>query len=166
MGVSSFQEWLAKQQKQLPSEEVRAQKKEEWLDAIESLYSQLYSWLRQDDPQEVVKTWRGSDTIEEEELGIYSVPLLHFVLNHRMVTAKPVARNVIGPARSGGPTGPIQPIRGEGRIDLKGSGRTLHLYRVRDIENNQRWIIVDQDQLTFKDLDKAAFEDALQRLFS
>ncbi|MCI0378673.1 MAG: hypothetical protein L0215_13785 [Gemmataceae bacterium] len=166
MAASSFKEWLAEQHKKLPSEQDQQQKKEEWLNALESLYVQLHAWLRQDDPQEIVKTWTSSETIEEEDLGVYSAPLLHFVLNHRMVTAKPVARNVIGPARGGGPAGPIHPVRGEGLVDLQGSARTVHLYRVRDVENKHRWVIVDQDQLTFKDLDKATFEDALQRLFS
>ncbi len=41
--------------------------------------------------------------------------------------------------------------------------RKWHLYRVRGTENQHRWVIVAQDQLTFKDLDKATFEDALQR---
>ncbi len=166
MGALSFKEWLADQQKKQPSNEEREQKKKEWLHALESLYGQLRTWLSQDDPQEVVKTWMGSESIEEEELGVYSAPSLKFVLHHRMVTAKPVARNVIGPARSGVLTEPIAPVRGEGRVDLTDGLRTFHLYRVRDVENKPRWVIVNQDQLTFKDLTKVAFEDALQSLFS
>ncbi len=44
-----------------------------------------------------MKIWRGSEAIEEEELGFYQAPSLRFVLHHHLVAAKPVARNVIGP---------------------------------------------------------------------
>jgi len=166
MATSSFKDWLAEQHKKQPSEAERARKLDEWLNALESLYGQLYAWLREDDHEEVVKTWRDSEAIEEEELGIYSAPSLRFVLRGKTVIAKPVARNVIGPGRSGGPIGPIHPVRGEGRVDLKGSDGLFHLYRVRDVENKLHWVIMDQDQLTYKELDKAAFQDALRRLFS
>lgn len=162
MGALSFKDWLTEQQKKQPSDEEREQKKQEWLNALEALYGQLHAWVRQDDPQEIMKIWRASETIEEEELGFYQAPSLRFVLHHHLVAAKPVARNVIGPGRGGS----LPYIKGEGRVDLTDGVRKWHLYRVRGTENQHRWVIVAQDQLTFKDLDKATFEDALQRLFS
>ena len=163
MGKLSFRDWLTEQTNKQPSQQEIAQKKQEWLEAIDSLYTQMHDWLRQDDPGQLIKTWEASETIEEEELGIYSVPSLRFVMNHRMVTAMPIARNVIGPASGGGA---LAPIRGEGRVDLKSGVENFHLYRVRDSQNKTRWIIVNQDKLTFKNLDKDAFENALQHLFS
>ncbi len=162
MGKQSFRDWLKDQTNKQPSEQDVARKKQEWLDALDSLYGNMHSWLRQDDPAELIKIRTASATIEEEELGIYSAPALWFMMNHRTVTAVPIARNVIGPFSGGD----LAPTRGEGRVDLRGGVENLHLYRVRDPNNEIRWIIVNQDKLTFKDLDKDAFENALQHLFS
>src|SRR5262245_21633122 len=117
MGKISFRDWLAEQTSKRPGEQEVAQKKQDWLDALESLYTQTSTWIREDDPAGAIKIWRSSETIEEEELGTYSAPSLFFVLNQRRVAAIPIARNVIGPGRS---AGPLAPIRGEGRVDLTG----------------------------------------------
>jgi hypothetical protein len=163
MGKLSFKDWLTEQTKKQPTEQEIAKKIQDWLDALDSLYTQMSNWLRQDDPGRVVKIWQASEAIEEEELGIYSAPSLRFVINHRTATVMPIARNVIGPAPG---SGPLASLRGEGRVDLASGVDRFHLYRVRDSQDKSRWVIVNQDQLTFKDFDKETFQNALQRLFS
>ncbi len=110
MGKLSFRDWLKEQTNNRPSEQAIAEKKQEWLAALDSLFNQMHYWLRQDDPSELIRIRKASEPMEEEELGIYSAPSLWFMMKHRTVIAVPIARNVIGPDLGGD----VAPIRGEG----------------------------------------------------
>ena len=168
MATSSFKEWLTEQSKKALSEDEREDKKREWLRSLESLYSQLRSWLREDDPEEIVKTSDGTETIKEEEFGAYRAPSFRFQLSQRRVTATPAARNVIGPRR-----GEWGASHAEGRVDLTNGVTTFHLYRLRDADDKLYWAIVPPREPqslaigeTCEILDKQTFQKALRRLFS
>ncbi|MBI2803906.1 MAG: hypothetical protein HYX68_02870 [Planctomycetes bacterium] len=162
MGNTSFKEWLIEQKRHANPRQV-AVKKKEWIDALEKLFAEITAWIREDDSDGIVRITKETTKIDEEEFGTYSAPLLRFDLNNRTVAAIPIARNVLGPAAE---IGPLAPIRGEGRVDLKGGGEKIQLYLVRDSQDQRRWVIANQDRLTFRDLDKTAFEESLQSLFS
>lgn len=162
MGQLSFKEWLAEQSSKRPNESDVAAKKEEWLNAIDELYAKMFAWIREDDPTELVKIWRASEAIEEEELGLYTAPSIRFVFNHRMASAVPIARNVLGPVRGNGPRSAVA----EGRVDLKKGAERIHLYRIREPGAPSRWVVVQPGEFDYKDLNKESFEGALQQLLS
>lgn len=164
MSALSFKDWLTEQTRSHAKEQEIAQKKEDWLNALYALFRQMREWLRQDDPQGVIKLQESFVELVEEEFGEYSAPSLRFDLNGHTAVAMPIARNVLGPSREYGPNASI---RGIGRVDLLRAGEKIHLFRIRDVQNQTRWVITrDDGSMTFEDLTRESFESALQRLFS
>jgi hypothetical protein len=162
MAKLGFKDWLTDQAKRASSPHEVALKMKEWTTPLDMLFGQMETWIRDEDPQQIIKISKANVTLEEEEFGTYTAPSIRFAIGLRFVEAVPIARNVLGPANDSN----LSPIGGEGRVDLKGGVDKIQIYRIRDAQRAKRWVIVNQDQLTFKDLDKAAFQKAIQGLFS
>jgi len=157
----TFKDWLAQQGAEDSGEADRTRTVEEWADDSSRLYADIIRWLAADDADRLLKVSSNKIPREEQGLGRYEVPTLSIHLRNRVVDLIPVARNVVGSTGTRGDLG----VRAEGRVDMTNGADKYMLYRAI-YPAGPRWVIVDDDTYTVRDLDKDAFEAALQDLLS
>jgi hypothetical protein len=156
-----FKEWLTAQAKREGSAEERRRVIEEWKGSVADLFAQVIRWLAEEDTEKVLEVQSGTTQREEEGLGAYDVLTLRIILASRFVDLIPLGRNVVGGI---GPKGDIG-LRAEGRIDMRSRTRKHMIFRVASGEG-KKWVLVNDDDYTIRDLDKDTFESALQDLLS
>lgn len=71
-------------------------RKEEWIQRVDALYSDVESWLKPYQESGYLKTERTDITVSEEYLGDYQIQTLKILIEDRTVVFEPYARNVIG----------------------------------------------------------------------
>jgi hypothetical protein len=157
------------------ADEIRAAKPErdrlvaDWTAAVERLLGLIEQWLRESDPDGLIRSERTTHAFNDEAMGPYSVPGLSLELDGQVVGVVPVARRVVASVVLPGES---QPRRAEGRVDLKRYGDTIYvLYRFRDGEAD-RWYVVHDGVFDTKlnrpvgrDLTREEFEADLASLF-
>jgi hypothetical protein len=133
---------------------------QEWISALRRLIQQIQEWLADSDPEHLLEIEERYHEIREVDVGVYTAPGLVIHLEAREVRLVPIARKVVGPHLS---NGFIQVRRAFGRADLIGGGKKYLLYRSRT-DPADEWVIVEDDGFRVKELDRQAFEEALQSL--
>src|SRR5579885_289108 len=147
----SFRDFLEEKARE-GNEVTRRQQRQEWVDAVNRLVSQLSQWLTEADPKGVLEVERVEFRKAEEEIGSYQVPGLDIRLGCTAgVRIMPVGRNVVGSVAFRGAVG----MPAEGRVDLTDGFRKYTLYR--PLEGGERWHVVD-DRYNIAPLDQARFE--------
>jgi hypothetical protein len=155
--TTAFSEFL-RQQAEKHQAEVRAGKAtvDEWRIALERLFAQLRAWLKESDPEGIIKIEEGNQDVTEPGLGRYRVPHLILRAFGKWIGIIPKARKTVGTAK---PPQKSAPQRAAGRVDITDELRRYVLYRFRD-DSGDVWVI-DDLQSEPKPLDKEAFEKAL-----
>jgi hypothetical protein len=157
------------------ADEIRAAKPErdrlvsDWTAAVECLLGQIEQWLRESDPEGLIRCQRVGHSFNDEGMGPYTVPGLKLELDGQVVGVVPVARRVVASVVLPGES---QPRRAEGRVDLTRYGDTHYiLYRFRDA-GGDRWYVVHDGVFDTKlnrpvgrDLTREEFEADLASLF-
>lgn len=159
--MRSFQEFLAEQAERLPMENSKAAKeRDDWVAAVNRLYDEVRSWLKQDDPQGLLTIEATNRELREEGIGSYDAPVLLIRLGPREVRLEPVARFVAGAASA---TGIVYLPRAYGRVDLTNRLEKYMIFRTgRGVEGP--WKMIQQDGYVLSPWDRESFESALQRL--
>lgn len=88
-----------------------AQKREEWLRAVEGLFDTIEQWLSPAVQEGVLRTWRSTEEIEEQDLGSYQAPILRIEDDRLTVRLETVGARIVGMV--GYPE-----LRLRGRVDL------------------------------------------------
>lgn len=155
---STFTEFLRQQAANRQAELARRREViEEWTASLRGLYSSLKDWLRQSDPDGILKVEESDDwELQEEGLGKYTVPRLDLRGLGRWIGIVPKARFTVATAN---PPPRSTPERAEGRVDITNEVRRFILYRFRG-EDGDIWMVDDQKQ-PVRLLDQVAFEAAL-----
>jgi hypothetical protein len=160
--MPTFKDWLAQQAAKELSADQRSKLISEWTGAVGDLFNQIMRWLAEDDSSGVLTVETGKVQKVEEGLGAYDVATMRISLAARaVVDLVPLARNVVGGIVKRGDLG----LRVEGRVDMTNGAEKYLLYRAVT-PSGKKWVIVDDDDYSVKDLDKDAFEAALQDLLS
>ena len=102
-----------------------SQRREEWLDRVESLLQQIEKWATS-------QGWpvrRETRTIEEKYVGSYEAPALVLTLPAGELSAEPIAMRI---------------IKGDGRVDLQGYPT---LNRVMLLSRGDDWVIMTESNV-------------------
>jgi hypothetical protein len=160
--VESLKDFIASQAQNLQNEESRAaQKRDEWIGAIDRLNEQIRMWLTNADPDHAIIAVREFPyQLREEGIGSYEARGLIISVGRREVRAQPIARNVAGPLSA---TGVIHVGRAYGRVDLTDGLQKFMIFRVEK-DPEDRWSIIEQDGFRMQAFDEPAFEKAFKAL--
>jgi len=159
--VASLKEFLESEAEKLRSEQAAAlTERQEWIAAVERLFAQIKEWLAQADTKRILMIDESPIRIAERGLGTYEIPALTIGLGTREACIKPVARHVAAPLRS---TGSIQVPRAYGRVDMTNGLDRYMIFRT-ELEPDDRWIIIEQNEPLMEWFDRNSFEIALKSL--
>lgn len=159
--LKTFKEFLQEQAEQVRAEEAAKEaKKDQWVSAIEDLIVLMKTWLRENDPEKLLKLRERELELSDESVGAYTTTSLAVWLGGRVVRIEPVALDVMGPK--------FKPRDGvwSGRVDLVGSPFTYKMYRFLDEGGHQEWFIYNENDFHLRPFDREQFEAALLSLFS
>jgi hypothetical protein len=132
----------------------------EWKDAVEALIDQMEIWLKEADPNRLLRYSRTVHSIREPRLGTYTVPGLRIWFGTRAIDVEPIARYPIG-SMLGDSLG--RTLRG-GQVDLGSIGHRYMLYRKVGSDGAMTWIMVSDQDYREQPLDREHFEEAVKRL--
>jgi len=160
--VGTLKSFIAEQAEKLRAEGSRAaQKRDEWVAAVDRLNRQIREWLTQADPDhKFLEVRERPYPLREEGIGAYEVHGLSICLGPREVRVEPIARNVAGPFSA---TGVIHVNRAYGRVDLTDGLRKFMIFRIEK-DPEDRWNIIEQDGFRMQTFDQSAFEEAFKSL--
>jgi hypothetical protein len=155
--TTSFKDFL-RQQAEKHQAEVRAGKAtvDEWRTAVERLFVQIRTWLKESDPEGLIEIKEGQHDVTEPGLGRYHIPRLDLRAFGKWVGIIPKARRTVGTAK---PPQKSAPERADGRVDMTDELRRFVLYRFEEGDRDV-WLIDDLESEP-KPLDQEAFERAL-----
>lgn len=142
--TQTFREFLADLAREQGGPEVRA-RRDEWLGAVERLFTQIEGWLKKSDPDGVLEVHRRDTEREEAGLGRYAVPELVISVGKLKVEVTPGGRNsrfVPSPLAFCLPeldTAAAASRRLAGGVDIGNRYRRWNLYRVLDAAGNEEW---------------------------
>lgn len=136
--------------------EARLVKVAEWRAAVERLLALIQNWLKESDPDGLLKQEVNEWEVNEQGMGKYTVPRLDISGFGRLMWVVPKARNTIATAH---PPQWKAPERAAGRVDLSNELKRYVLYRFK-ADPDDVWMI---DDLTtgMKLFDREQFEAAL-----
>ncbi len=159
--MKTFQEFLRERAAQLLGEKAAMEeKKGRWISSIDTLISQMTSWLKESDPEGILKLQTRLLERTEESIGTYSINALLIWMGSRMVTVEPLACDIMGPVKKNreGSWG--------GRVDLVGKPYTCKVYRFLGINGAEEWHILDEKTYGLLPLTRETFDAALLGLFA
>jgi hypothetical protein len=130
---------------------------DEWRDAIERLFAQLRTWLKESDPEGLITIEESQQEVTEPGLGRYQVSRLNLRAFGRWIGIMPKARRTVATAK---PPQMSAPQRAAGRVDMTDELRRYVLYRFQE-DGRDVWLIDDLESEEPKPLDRDAFERAL-----
>jgi hypothetical protein len=133
---------------------------QEWIGSVMRLIEQIKEWLREADDEHLLEIEGKWHRLREIDVGVYHAPGLVIRLEAREVQVTPVARMVVGPELS---NGLIRVDHAFGRVDLSDGEKTFLLFRAR-MDPSDEWILVEDEGFTVDQLDRQAFEKAMQSL--
>jgi hypothetical protein len=131
---------------------------EEWRQAIEKLFERFKAWLADSDPEHFIRIETVEHQMSEKGLGRYQVPALHLSFFGKNIFIIPKARNTVGSAH---PPQSKAPQRASGRVDITDEVRRHVLYRFRQENGEDLWLIEDPAGETPQPLDQQLFEKVL-----
>jgi len=159
--VASLKEFLESEAEKLRSEQAAAlTERQEWIAAVERLLAQTKEWLGEADTKRILMVEETPIRIAERGLGTYEIPALTIGLGTREACIKPVARYVAAPLRS---TGIIQVPRAYGRVVMTNGLDRYMIFRT-ELEPDERWVIIEQNEPLMEWFDRNSFEIALKSL--
>jgi len=157
--LSNLKEFLKKQAEEQGAADDRKHLLEEWIKVLERLQTDLSDWLSQADPQGILTVERTTHRIRERRIGSYLAPGLRISLGTREVRVEPIARDSIGSRAGDVPDASLR----AGRVDMTNGEKKYILYHHQDGQG-PHWEIVDAESFLARDMDRSAFEDAIQSL--
>lgn len=136
--------------------EARRVKVAEWRAAVERLLALIQGWLKEADPDGLLKKEVDEWEINEQGLGKYKVPCLNINGLGRWVGVIPKARFTVTTAN---PPQKSAPVQAAGRVDFTNEAKRFVLYRFKG-DPDDIWMI---DDLTtgMKPFDREQFEAVL-----
>lgn len=143
--MTAITEFL-RQQKETGASRRRAQRQKEWLDAVESLFRQIRSWLAEAQHEKLIKIHQDKIKIVEETIGTYVAPTLILTAAGKTVKVKPIGSTIVG---------------ADGRVDLESVNGTYPFLYLAD---RRKWVHgVGKRPAEFPDLTEGHFTDLLKR---
>jgi hypothetical protein len=125
------------------------EQRDEWLKAIENLYDQVKSWLKEAKAEGLVDYKEGDTAITESTLGTYDAPVLQLFFGERILSVRPVGRFVFA---------------AKGRIDMVlGPNKAI---LVRDSDGTWKIMPVGSAREQLLPLTKDTFSEAIEALLS
>ena len=115
---------------------------EEWRSAVDKLFTDIKSWLRESDPEGLIEIEETQQLIGEPGLGHYRIPRLNLRAFGKWVGVIPKARKTVGSAK---PPQKSAPERAEGRVDITDELRRYVLYRFKE-NGRDVWLIDGLDR--------------------
>jgi hypothetical protein len=112
---------------------------DEWRSAIQGLFEQIRTWLKESDPEGVIEIKESEVNVTEPGLGRYSVPRLNLRAFGKWIGIIPKARKTVGTAK---PPLKSTPERAIGRVDITDELRRYVLYRFKEGDRDI-WLIDD-----------------------
>ncbi|MFO0969811.1 MAG: hypothetical protein U0793_30005 [Gemmataceae bacterium] len=135
---TTFKEFLQEQAQKHQAEMYAAKATvDEWQDAVDRLFGQIKTWLKESDPNGLIQIKDSQEEIREPGLGIYLVPRLNLNAFGKWIGIIPKARKTIGAAT---PPQKSTPERAQGRVDITDELRRYVLYRFVD-NGRDVWVI-------------------------
>ena len=158
----SFKEFLASQEDRLRAEHLtRIETREKWAEAVASLIGQIEAWIKESDPDGLVKIRHKSAERDGWPQEIPVIERMELALGKQVVQVLPVAMDILGPRWKPAPG------RWTGRVDLGGeSDHDYELFRFTSEDDTEAWYLRDTKIYQLKLLDQASFDAALVDLFS
>jgi hypothetical protein len=155
----SFKEWVEQKDEEARSSD-KAQRRQEWLRAYQSLKNQIRQWLGEDGGDRIrfESEWIRQN---ERALGSYNIEGFRVEIGDSSVHFVPVSRTVI--ARINPPAG--GEFRGAGRVDVTSGARSYRLYRTIQ-DGSDVWYVVDEDRHEVSLLSRERLEEILMDLMS
>jgi hypothetical protein len=157
--MMTFREFLQKKAEEQHQPQ-RRQRRDEWIEAVRRLITQLRAWLAEADPEKLLDVVPLVVERVEPGLGAYSIPSLKIGVGDATVEVVPIGRNALGfvnPSRGEG-------LRAEGRVDITDGVRKHILYRTL-ADGQETWHILNE-QFESAPLDLGRLEAILQDLLS
>ncbi len=157
--MSTLREFLADKVRQADHPAGR-QKRDEWVQALQSLQSSLRTWLRQADPNGLLHV--GVFDVEriEEGIGYYAAPGLEIRFMGDKIRVVPVGRGVMAPVSMGPLADFVQ-----GRVDVADGFDKRILYRVVK-DDEETWHIASASRKPSVPLTQESFEQMIRELLS
>jgi hypothetical protein len=134
---------------------------DDWRMAIQRLFDQMRAWLRESDPDGIIKIEMRPHELAEEGLGRYLVPRMDLTAFGKWVGIIPKARNTIASAQL---PQKAAPERALGRVDITDEIRRYVLYRFPQEGADDVWMFEDLRSEP-KPLEQQTFETALMSYF-
>ena len=157
---TSFQEFLEQKATATGGPE-RLRLRAEWLAALQRLYSQMESWLRESDPGNLLEFEVVHELEYDPALGTFHMPKMFIRIGEATIQVRPMGRKVIGSSRA--ELGPNRRV--EGRVDVEERHDKVILYRVVDDSGDESWFVAGKFG-GLAPLDHAAMESVLRDLWS
>lgn len=129
---------------------------EDWRTAIERLFAQMRSWLKESDAQGFIEIKESPQNITEPGLGRYQIPRLDLYTFRQWIGIIPKALRTMASAK---PPRKSAPERADGRVDITDEVRRYILYRFRE-DGQDVWMIDDMESEP-KPFDRETFENVL-----
>lgn len=129
-----------------------SQKRDEWLRAVEELFDTVEQWLAPAVQEGVLKTWRSTEEVVEQELGAYQAPVLRIEDDRSTVRLQTVGARIVGMVGYPG-------LRIRGRVDLICGPIKVPL--VREIEGTWKALPLRSEPI---DLTAEAFTEILSEI--
>jgi hypothetical protein len=130
---------------------------QEWIGAVRRLLDQMTEWLRDADPEHLLKIKECDHKLREIDVGVYTAPGLEIRLGTQDLQVIPVARHVVGRDLS---NGLVEVARAFGRVDLTDGDKSFLLFRSRK-DPDDEWVVLEDDGLRAKRFDRESFEEAM-----
>lgn len=160
--MKSLKDFLAEQGERLQTHELKAaERRDEWVGAVDRLLGRIIDWLREADPGGLLEVRMHSIQIREVGIGMYMVHALSVELGPTEIRIEPIARNVAGPQSM---TGLISIAKAYGRVDMTNGLEKFMIFRTSDKSDEDRWIVIEQDRYQMQPFDRGTFESAFQSL--
>jgi hypothetical protein len=123
-------------------------RKQAWLEAVESLYRDVESWLQPSVTEGLIELRRRPIELREQHLGAYEIDELVLQAGRSEVRFTPVGRLIVG---------------AQGRIDVHGGPDVVKLVRL----DEHGWVEVSDDEGPYRSypLTKAQLTRILERFF-
>jgi hypothetical protein len=157
--MSTLTDFLKEQAERLAQPDIKTQL-DRWIQSEQRLIRDLEQWLKEADPQSVLKMTKANHELREEKFGSYSAV-------HRMTIDLGGRRVEIVPR--GGSVGGVIPLEDgrtvpiHGLVDMTNDIGRYRLYRIPDNAEG-RWFIKHESWERAKSLERSIFEAAMVHL--
>ncbi len=144
--LNPFEEFLINKQKSQKKKINWKKRKKNWLNSIDSLYSDIEEWLKPFIEKELMEIKRKKLNLDEEYIGQYEVPLLDVYIGKDIISLKPKGTLILG---------------SYGRIDMRGPKGEVMM--IEQEWNN--WIFAERTpKLETFGINEETFKSFIQKL--